>query len=71
MVTAAPMDFADLNKASDKELQEMLDSTRDELRTLRFKASERQLKEVRKIRSAKQTIAQILTVMAARKNATA
>ena len=60
------MDISELRKSTDKELQDMLVKKRDELRTLRFKASERQLKEVRRIRNVKQTIAQILTVIAER-----
>ncbi|PIR73991.1 MAG: 50S ribosomal protein L29 [Candidatus Magasanikbacteria bacterium CG10_big_fil_rev_8_21_14_0_10_47_10] len=57
------MDIAELKKTNRGELQNLLAEKRDELRTLRFKASERQLKEVRRIRSVKQTIAQILTVL--------
>ena len=52
-----------MKKTNRGELQNLLAEKRDELRTLRFKASERQLKEVRRIRSVKQTIAQILTVL--------
>ena len=45
------------------ELQKSLASLRAELLDLNFKASQNQLKEVRKIRVLKKSIAQVLTVI--------
>jgi large subunit ribosomal protein L29 len=55
------MDFKDLEQKTKKELKELLQSTRDELRVLRFQASERQLKKMHTIQLKKKLIARILT----------
>lgn len=57
------MDFADLKMKTVKELQDLLKEKTEELRSLRFKASERQLKAVRTIRNVRRDIAQIMTQM--------
>ena len=57
------MDYKELQNKSLKQLHEMLAEKRDELRELRFKASGNQLKNVRAIRDAKHTVAQILTAI--------
>lgn len=57
------MEFADLKNKSEKELREMLAEKRDELRELRFKTAEKQLKNVRAIRECKKSIARILTLL--------
>lgn len=57
------MDFTAITKKSVKELHDLLAQKRDELRELRHKDSERQLKNVRAIRAMRKTIAQILTVL--------
>lgn len=59
------MKYKELKNKNVKELDELLNETRDELRQLSFKAGENQLKNVRKIRIAKKTIAQILTACTA------
>ncbi|HBU07165.1 MAG TPA: 50S ribosomal protein L29 [Candidatus Magasanikbacteria bacterium] len=60
------MDFKDLKNKSIKELQDLLSEKREEVRELRFKASENQLKKVREIRNNKKIVAQILTLLNAK-----
>ena len=60
------MEFADLKQKSDKELKEVLNEQRAHLRTLQFKVSERQLKQVHEINKTKKIIARILTALAKR-----
>ncbi len=55
------MKFQDIAQMSEKELHDLLEKTRSELQNLLFKARENQLKDVRAIRTAKQTVARILT----------
>lgn len=57
------MDFADLKNKNSKELQELLAEKRELVRELRFKVSEKQLKDVRELREAKKLIARILTLI--------
>lgn len=57
------MDYKELKNKGLKQLHEMLAEKRDELRELKFKTSENQLKNVRAIRDVKHTIAQILTAI--------
>lgn len=57
------MDFPDLKKKLEKDLHDLLQEQRAELRELIFSASENQLKNVSKIRSTKKSIAQILTAL--------
>jgi len=61
------MEFQDLKNKSEKELHEALVEKREELRELRFKVSENQLKNVRLIRVARKLIAQILTLLRQKK----
>ncbi len=56
------MKIKDLQKKTKEELQELLDLKREKLRELRFKDSNKQLKNVREIRLTRKEIAQILTV---------
>ncbi|MFZ2189949.1 MAG: 50S ribosomal protein L29 [Candidatus Magasanikiibacteriota bacterium] len=60
------MDIKDLKNKSIKELQDLLSEKREEVRELRFKASENQLKKVREIRNNKKIVAQILTLLNAK-----
>ncbi len=55
------MKIKDLKDKTKEEIQEVLDLKREKLRDLRFKDSNKQLKNVREIRSLKKEIAQILT----------
>lgn len=57
------MDVKDLRQKTDKELRDLLLEQRESLRKLRFKASERQLKNVREIRQVRRNLAQIMTVI--------
>ncbi|MDI3496328.1 MAG: Ribosomal protein [Patescibacteria group bacterium] len=51
-----------LNKDK-SELQEMLAASREKLRDLRFKDSNKQLKNIREIRATKNLIARLLTIL--------
>ena len=53
---------------SKTELEKMLKQQREVLRDLRFKDSNRQLKNMRALRKAKKDIARILTVLNEKKN---
>ena len=57
------MDFADLKNKTEKELKELLMEKRQQVRELRFKVHEKQLKNVREIKKAKAVIARILTLI--------
>ncbi len=57
------MDFKELKIKTVAELQKLLNLNREKLRDLRFKDSNKQLKNIREIRSIKQLIAQILTLI--------
>jgi ribosomal protein L29 len=48
---------------SEKELTLLLASSREKLRDLKFKAANKQLKDVREIRDVKKLIAQVLTLL--------
>ncbi len=62
------MTVAELQQKSTEELRELLEETRQELRTLRFKASENQLGNVAQIAKTRRIIAQIFTVLGQRDN---
>jgi len=55
------MKFEEVKNKSDKQLHDLLSQKRNELRALRFQASENQLSKVRTIRETKKVIARILT----------
>lgn len=57
------MEFKELQTKTKPELQKLLAEKREHARELRFKDSNRQLKNVREIRVAKTEIAQILTLL--------
>ena len=57
------MDISELKNKSKKDLEALLDDTRDKLRELRFKTNEAQVKNVRGIRAVKKDIAQVLTLI--------
>ena len=57
------MEFKELKTKDANELQKLLDGARAKLHDLRFKDSNKQLKNVREIRVIKQQIAQILTLL--------
>ncbi len=57
------MEFKELISKEKSELEKLLTSNRAKLRELRFKDSNKQLKNIREIRSVKQLIARILTTV--------
>lgn len=57
------MEIVDLKNKNEKDLQQVLMEKREALRELKFKVSEKQLKDVRSIRETKKEIAQILTLI--------
>lgn len=63
------MDFIDLKNKSDKELNELLLERKHELRDLRFRVSEKQLKNLSALKKARCVVARILTILNSRKTA--
>ena len=57
------MEFKEIKNKSLKELNELLAEKRGELRELKFKASENQLKKVNQIKRVKHNIARIQTAI--------
>lgn len=57
------MDFKELITKDKSELQKLLDANQEKLRELRFKDSNKQLKNIREIRVTRTLIAQILTLL--------
>ncbi len=56
------MEFKELKTKDKKELQKLLVVNREKLRELRFKDSNKQLKNIREIRAVRNLIARILTL---------
>lgn len=61
------MEFKELKKKTEKELQTMLAESREKLRIARFKDANKQLKNVREIRTMRAVIANVLTLLNANK----
>jgi ribosomal protein L29 len=57
------MEFKELSKKTEKELQALLSETREKLREARFKDANKQLKNVREIRQSRVLIANVLTLL--------
>ena len=57
------MEYKELKKKNAAELKKLLQLNRDQLRELRFKDANKQLKNVREIRQLRLQIAQILTLI--------
>ena len=57
------MEFKELITKEKIELEKLLASNREKLRDLRFKDSNKQLKNIREIRSIRQLIARVLTTI--------
>ena len=57
------MEFKELKTKDSKELQKLLVINQEKLRELRFKDSNKQLKNIREIRVVRNLIAQILTLL--------
>lgn len=62
------MEFKELKSKTEHELHTFLATSREKLRELRFKDSNRQLKNVREIRTVKQAIARVLTLLRKKKS---
>lgn len=61
------MDFNDLKNRSAEELMEILAETRAEVRTLRFQAHSRQLKQNHRLADLRAVIAKIQTILKSKK----
>lgn len=57
------MDYKEITTKTDEDLHKLLENGKEKERELRFKDSNRQLKNVREIRQQKKSIARILTVL--------
>ena len=57
------MEIKELKTKNPSELQALLAQSREKLRELRLKDSNRQLKNIREIRQTRETVARILTVL--------
>ena len=57
------MEYKQLKKKKQSELHNILAEHRDKLRDLRFKEANKQLKNVREIRSVRETISRVLTIL--------
>ena len=57
------MDFKELTQKNKEQLMELLLKQREQLRLMRFKVAQRQLKKVHEIKQVKKDIARILTVL--------
>jgi len=57
------MDKKELLTKNEAELQKILGQDREKLRELRFKDSNKQLKNIREIRTVKEQIAHVLTIL--------
>lgn len=62
------MKFKELKAKNIKELESMLEKSREDLQTLKFKVAAKQTKDVREIRAVKKIIAKILTLKSQNKN---
>lgn len=57
------MDFKESQTKSEAELHKILGQNREKLRELRFKDSNKQLKNIREIRTVKEQVAHVLTIL--------
>jgi len=57
------MELKELKKKNEKGLNQLLGEYRDKVRDLRFKDANKQLKNIREIRSMRKIIAQIMTLL--------
>jgi len=62
------MDFKELKSKTEHELHSFLATSREKLRELCFKDSNRQLKNVREIRVVQQAITRVLTILKKKKS---
>jgi len=64
-------ELKELKKKSSAELQKLLALNREKMRELRFKVSQKQLKNVHEIKKVKKVISRILTLLSAQIKAAA
>lgn len=64
------MEFKELKESKTEDLQKMLKAEREKSRVLRFSINSKQEKNVRKMRSTKKIISQILTILNIKKEDT-
>ncbi|MFA5000161.1 MAG: 50S ribosomal protein L29 [Patescibacteria group bacterium] len=57
------MELKELQAKDHEELRKLLESNREKMRELRFKDSNKQLKNIREIRALRRLIARILTIL--------
>ena len=57
------MEIKELKKKSEDELRKLVEQRRDQLRDLRFKDANKQLKNVREIRETRKTISRTITLL--------
>ncbi|NQU83828.1 MAG: 50S ribosomal protein L29 [Parcubacteria group bacterium] len=57
------MKTQELREKSENEIKKLLAEKREGLRDLRFKVSQRQLKNIREVRKVKKSIARFLTIL--------
>lgn len=57
------IEYTDIKNLSEKDLKHLLAEKREELRELRFKAGERQLKNFKVIEYARRAVAKIMTAL--------
>lgn len=57
------MEYKELKNKSENELQKILTENRERLRDLRFRVSQKQVKNIREIRVVKRTIARCLMLL--------
>jgi len=61
------MKVKELRRKSKKELEKMLQDSREKIRDFRFRASSNKLKNTRQIKEAKKDIARIITIFEEKK----
>lgn len=61
------MEYKEIKNKKESDLHKILAETRNHLRSLRFKDANKQLKNVREIRTNKKLVAQILTILKKKK----
>jgi len=64
------MNYKDIAAKNDKDLAELVQSERENLRDVRFGTAGAGSRDLKKVRSAKTTIARALTELSARRNGT-
>ncbi len=57
------MEFEDIKNKSAEEFRSLLNQKKEELRVLRFKVSEQQLKQLHTLKNLRREIAQILSIL--------